>query len=104
MPGALGTTAHLAVLEAEEIQTLASFCQVHDPSICRLGSKAQFGEDRRQRLDGAFGLPARLAYRVVRGAHQYSASARLPPVEAGADRRAQDGQDDPAVRGVRLPV
>jgi len=51
---------------------LASFREVNDPRLHRLGRKAQSGEHRRQRIQRADGLPAVLAHHdeIVGVAHQ----------------------------------
>lgn len=50
MPFARRASAHPAVVEAEEVNVLASFPQVHDPRPVFLHSEAELGEDRPQRL------------------------------------------------------
>ena len=44
------------MVEAEEIDALASFSQMHDPRLVRLELQAQFGQDRGERLKGALSL------------------------------------------------
>ncbi len=51
------------MMEAEEINALASFSQMHDPRLVRLELQAQFGQDRGERLKSAFGLLFGLADR-----------------------------------------
>lgn len=51
------------MVETEEIDSLASFSQMHDPRLVRLELEAQFGQDRGERLEGALGLLFGLADR-----------------------------------------
>jgi len=44
------------MVEAEEVHALASVSQVHDPRLVRFEFEAQLGQDRGERLKGAFGL------------------------------------------------
>jgi hypothetical protein len=44
--GALGAAAHVAVVEAEEVEALASFAQVHDPRLRLFRLKPKLGEQR----------------------------------------------------------
>ena len=43
-------------MEAEKVQPLTAFAQVHDPRLGRLELKAKLGEDRSQRHEGALGF------------------------------------------------
>ena len=56
MPRAQGVAAHPAVVEAEEIQALPTFGQVHDPRLGVLELKAKLGQDRRERRKRPFGF------------------------------------------------
>jgi hypothetical protein len=49
-------------MKAKEVQPFASFREVNDPRLRRLGLKAQSCEDHRQRIQRAVGLPAVLAH------------------------------------------
>jgi hypothetical protein len=75
------------MVESEEIQSLASFSQVHDPSLGRFELKAHLGEDHGERLEGALGVPSGLAYRqqIVCVAQKYPVPSLGPlpvkPVE-----------------------
>ena len=53
--------AHPAVMEAEEVQTLASLPQMHDPGLGLLERKAHFGQDRPKRRKRRLGLPSVVA-------------------------------------------
>ena len=102
MPGAAGAAAHPAVVEAEEVQPLAPFAQVHDPRLGLLGLEPELGQDRPQRREGALGLRLRPAHhhQIVRVADQHPVPARLPlPVEPVQVDVAQHGRDHPALRG-----
>ena len=84
MPDVLAAGAHVAVMEAEEVQPLASLAQVHGPRLGPLELKAQLGQDRRERRQGALGLPPGPAHhqQIVRVTHQHSTPARPPrPIE-----------------------
>ena len=81
VPGVAG--AHPAVVEAEEVEPLASFPQVHDPRLGLLGLEAQVGQDRRERPKGGLGFPAGLAHRdEIIGV----AAERPVPAPGGLDR------------------
>src|SRR5665213_3464788 len=73
MPRPWGVAAHVAMMEAKEIQPLASLSQLHDPGLRLLELKAHLGEDRGERLEGVLGIPPGLAYRqqIVCVAQQY---------------------------------
>ena len=58
MPRAQGVAAHPAVVEAEEIQALPTFGQVHDPRLGVLELKAKLGQDRRERSPAPAPLPS----------------------------------------------
>ena len=68
------------MMEAEEIDALASFSPVHDPRLVRLELQTQFGQDRGERLKGALGLLLGRAdrKRIIGVADQNSVSTRLP--------------------------
>ena len=89
-----GVAAHVAMMEAEEIQPLASFSQMHDPRLGLLQLQAQLRQDRRERLEGVLGFPLGLAHhqQIVRVAHQHPGAAPIPlPVEPVQVDVAQDG-------------
>ena len=76
--------AHPAVMEAEEVQTLASLPQVHDPGLGLLERKAHLGQDRPKRHKRRLGLPSVVAehQQVIRETHQNASPALRPlPVE-----------------------
>jgi hypothetical protein len=60
-PGAVG--AHPSVMETEEVHSLASFPQVHDPGLGVLELKAQLHQDRPKRDQCRFGFRPRSAHR-----------------------------------------
>ena len=47
---ARGASAHVTVMEAEKIESLASFSQVHDPRFGVLEREPELAEDRLERL------------------------------------------------------
>ena len=61
MPSAAG--AYPAVMEAEEINALASLLQVHDPGLGVLELEPKLTQDLPQRRKRRFGLRPRLAHR-----------------------------------------
>ena len=72
------------MVEAEEVQPLTTFCQVHDPRLSLLELKAKLGQNRRQRSECAFGLLPGSAdgQQIIRVAHQHACAAVCPlPVE-----------------------
>jgi hypothetical protein len=94
--------AHPAMVEAEEVEVLASFPQLHDPRLRLLERQAQLGQDGVERLQGTLGLRPAPAHhdQIVGVAHQDAAAARLPDpvkpvqVDVGKQRR-----DHPTLRG-----
>ena len=56
VPRARSTRAHPAMVEAEEIKSLAPLRQVHDARLGRLELQPELGQDHPQRLKGALGL------------------------------------------------
>ena len=72
--------AHPPVVEAEEIDALASLLQVHDPRLGVLELKAQLGQDQPQRRERRFGLLPRSAHRqqIIRVTHQNPVPALRP--------------------------
>jgi hypothetical protein len=55
-PGA-SPGAHQPVMEAEEVQPLASHGQVHDPGLGRFRLQAEIGQQASQPRQRGFGLP-----------------------------------------------
>jgi hypothetical protein len=51
------------VVEAEEVESLASLPQVHDARLGVLELEPKLGQDRRERLEGVLGFPLGLAHR-----------------------------------------
>ena len=80
MPRTQRVPAHPAVVEAEKVQPLPTFCQMHDPRLGLLELKPQLGEDRRERLKRPFGFLPTVAERqqIIRVAHQHTATAVCP--------------------------
>ena len=102
MLGTLG--ADPPVVEAEEIDTLASLRQVHDPRLGVFELKAQLRQDQPQRAERRFGLLLRSAHRqqIVRVTHQNPVSALGPlPVKPVQIDVAQARRDHPALRSSR---
>ena len=66
MAGAPDAAAHVAVVEAEEVEALASFAQVHDPRLGLLGLKPELGEKRPERRQGAPGPPSHVLHITTR--------------------------------------
>ena len=98
MPGAAG--AHPAVVEAEEVKSLASLPQVHDPRLGLLGLKAQLGQHLPQRRKRRLGLCPRPAHRhqIVCVADQNPVTALRPaPVKPVQVDVAQQRRDDAAL-------
>src|SRR5215218_2219962 len=94
--------AHRAVMEAQEVQALTTFGQVHDPGLRELGLKAQARKDRLQRLKGVIGFPAVLAHRheIVGITDQHPNARRLPlPVEPVKVDVGEQRRDHAALRG-----
>jgi hypothetical protein len=88
-------------MKAKEVQPFASFREVNDPGLHRLGRKAQPGEDRRQRIQRADNLPAVLAHHdeIVGVAHQDPVARVLPsPVEPVQVDVGQQRRDHAALR------
>ena len=75
MPGAVG--AHPPVMEAQKVNALAPFGQVHDPGLGVLELKAQLRQDQPQRRKRRLGLRPRLAHRqqIIRETHESPAPA-----------------------------
>src|SRR6266545_2499424 len=93
--------AYPAVMETEEVETLASLPQMHDPRLRLLQREAEFGQDASQRHEGAFGLPFAPAqhHQIVGVTHQYAAPARLPdPVEPVQVDVAEQRRDNTTLR------
>ena len=55
--------AHPAVVEAEKVQPLPTFCQVHDPCLGLLELEPELGQDRRERQQRSFGFLSAVAER-----------------------------------------
>jgi hypothetical protein len=90
------------VVEAEKVQPLPAFAQLHDPCLGVLEPEPQLREDRPQRRKGALGLRLALAQHdhVVRVPHQNPVPALRPlPVKPMQIDVAQAGRDHPALRG-----
>jgi hypothetical protein len=82
MLGALG--AHPPMMEAEEVNALASLLEVHDPGLGVLELKPKLAEDQPHRGECRFGLLLRPAHhdQIVREPDQDSLPALGPlPVE-----------------------
>jgi len=79
MPRARGVAAHPAVMEAEKVQPLTAFFQVHDPRLGLLELKPQLGEDRRERHKRSFGFLSAVAHRqqIVRLCREASYAERM---------------------------
>src|SRR6266508_6873795 len=75
--GAARTAAHVAVMEAEEVEALASFPQMHDPRLGLLRLKAELGQDRPERRKRLSGLRFRPAHhdKIVRVAAEHAVAA-----------------------------
>jgi hypothetical protein len=89
------------VLEAEEINPLASLSQVHDPGLGVLELKPKLRQDRPQRRKRRLGLRTRPAHhhQIVRETHQNATPALRPlPVKPVQVDVAQAGRDHPALR------
>jgi hypothetical protein len=75
------------MMEAEEVNALASFSQVHDPCLGLLELKPQLGQDHRERPKGVLGLPLGVADRqqIVRLCRVagYAESGLRSPVAVG---------------------
>src|SRR4051812_16420592 len=86
MLGAFG--ADPPVLEAEEIDALASLRQVHDPRLGVLELKAQLGQDQPQRRERRFGLLPRFAHcqQVSRRGESHPPALAEPGVNLSAHR------------------
>src|SRR5947199_1653769 len=54
--------AHPAVMEAEKVQPLPAFAQLHDPCLGVLEREPQFAKDRPQRPKGALGFLSTAAH------------------------------------------
>ena len=99
--GAAGAPAHVAVVEGEEVEALASFPQVHDPRLRLLRLKPKLREECPERGKRAPGLRLRPAHHheIVGVADKDTVPARLPvavePVQVDV---AEQGRDDPALR------
>lgn len=63
MLGPGGAAANPPVMETEEVDSLASFLQVHDSRLGRFEFEAQLSQDHRERHQSAVGLPLGLAQR-----------------------------------------
>ncbi|MBV8988800.1 MAG: hypothetical protein JO372_09605 [Solirubrobacterales bacterium] len=59
----LHAAASPAVVEAEEVHSLASLLQVHDPRLGRFEFEPHIGQDRRERREGVLGFAPGLAQR-----------------------------------------
>ena len=98
MPGF--AAAHPAMLEAKEVHAFPAFAQVHDPRLGFLRLKAELGQDRPQRTEGALGLPFGPAHHheVVGIADEHPRGPRLPrpikpvQVDVGQTARAAKSQ------------
>jgi hypothetical protein len=87
------------VVEAEKVQPLPAFAQLHDPGLGVLEREPELGEDRPQRIKRVLGFPASSAQHdnVVRVADQDPISTLgPPPVEPVQIDVAQQGRDHPA--------
>src|SRR5450755_2895757 len=64
--------AHPAVMEAEKVQPLTAFTQLHDPRLGVLEHESELGEDLPQRHKRALGLSPGPAHHdhIVRETHQ----------------------------------
>jgi hypothetical protein len=80
MPRARGVAAHPLVVKAEEVHALPTFPKVHDPRLRGLELKTELGQDRRQRIECAFGLRPRLAHgqQIIRVADQHTRATVCP--------------------------
>ncbi len=70
-PNQLG--AHAPVVEAEEVHSLATRGQVHDPRLGRFRFETEIGQHRRQHLQGSWAHNITL---IMRGAARPDASPK----------------------------
>ena len=100
MPGAVG--AHPAVVEAEEVNALASLLQVHDPGLGVLELEPKLAQDLPQRQKRRVGLRPCPAHRqqIIREPDQNPVPALRPlPVKPMQVDVAQAGRNHTALRG-----
>ena len=93
---------HPAMVKAEEVHSLASLLEVHDPRLGRFEFESHLGQDRRECHQGILGFPLGLAQRqqIIRIAQQQPVPACLPfPVKPVQVDVAQDGRNHTALRG-----
>lgn len=96
-----------AVLDAEEVEPLASVAQLDDPGPGLLGRQTELGQDEPEHGE----RPLRLGpipphhHQIVGAAHEHTAAARLTgwvgPVQLEV---REQGRDDPALRRPRDAV
>jgi hypothetical protein len=82
--GAAGAAAHVAVMEAEEVEALASFPQLHDPRLGLFRLKPELGQKRPEHAERApgFGLRPAHHHEIVGVADEHTVPTCLPcPVE-----------------------
>src|SRR6476646_4327259 len=100
MPGSVG--AHPSMMEAEEVNALASLLQVHDPGLGVLELEPKLAKDLPQRRERRLALRPRLAHRqqIIREPDKNPVPALRPlPVKPMQVDVAQAGRDHTALRG-----
>ena len=80
MLGPRRVAAHVAVMEAKEIESLASFPQMHDPRLGVLQFQAELSQDHRKRRQGVLGFLFGLTHhqQIVGIANQHPGATPLP--------------------------
>jgi hypothetical protein len=80
VPGRRCVAAHPAVVKAEKVKALPTFCQMHDPRLGTLQLKAKLGQDRCERNECAFGFLPGSAHgqQIIRVADQHAGAAVCP--------------------------